>query len=133
MNPVRARGRTGGRKSKLTPAAIGQARLMYEAKDAKGKRLRTFAEIASAFKVTRRRHPGCGLSAAACRARREPQPQPPARWPAPAPQPCRRTRGQRQPPGPAAVTGRARREPWTAEPRRHGHRGRTPRSAAAGD
>lgn len=50
---ARARGRTGGRKSKLTPAAIGQARLMYEARDAKGKRLHTVAEIASAFKVTR--------------------------------------------------------------------------------
>ncbi|MFJ2444351.1 helix-turn-helix domain-containing protein [Streptomyces sp. NPDC087658] len=50
---ARARGRTGGRKSKLTPAAIGQARLMYEAKDAKGKRLHTVAEIADAFKVTR--------------------------------------------------------------------------------
>ncbi|WP_431784886.1 recombinase family protein [Streptomyces chumphonensis] len=50
---ARARGRTGGRKSKLTPAAIGQARLMYEAKDAKGKRLHTVAEIASAFNVTR--------------------------------------------------------------------------------
>jgi DNA-binding FadR family transcriptional regulator len=45
-----AAARARGRKSKLI---LAQARLMYEAKDAKGKRLPTVAEIASAFNVSR--------------------------------------------------------------------------------
>ncbi|WP_438453065.1 helix-turn-helix domain-containing protein [Streptomyces asiaticus] len=50
---ARAHGRAGGRKPKLTPAAIGQTRLMYEARGADSKRLHSIAEIADAFNVTR--------------------------------------------------------------------------------
>lgn len=50
---ARARGRTGGRRSKLSPAQIQHARELYEEKDADGKRRYTVAQIAVLLRVSR--------------------------------------------------------------------------------
>jgi len=57
---ARARGRTGGQKSKLTPRQARIARQMYEETGPDGKRRYTVAQIAAEFGVTRPtiyRHP----------------------------------------------------------------------------
>ena len=46
LEAARARGRTGGRKPKLSEAQAATVRRMYAAKDAEGKRLHSVAEIA---------------------------------------------------------------------------------------
>jgi DNA invertase Pin-like site-specific DNA recombinase len=50
---ARARGRTGGRKPKLSPGAIQVAREMYDKRGADGKRAHTVDEIAAVLKVSR--------------------------------------------------------------------------------
>jgi DNA invertase Pin-like site-specific DNA recombinase len=53
LDAARARGRTGGRKPKLTDGKAATVRRMYEAKGADGKRQHTVAEIAEAVGVHR--------------------------------------------------------------------------------
>ena len=50
---ARARGRTGGRKPKLSPAQAGTLHTMYDAKDEDGRRLHTVKEIADALQIDR--------------------------------------------------------------------------------
>ncbi len=50
---ARARGRTGGQKSKMRPRQIQLARQMYDEKDADGKRSYTVEDIAAEFGVSR--------------------------------------------------------------------------------
>jgi DNA invertase Pin-like site-specific DNA recombinase len=50
---ARARGRTGGRKPKMTPQKIRLARQMYDTRGEDGKRAYTVDEIAATFGVTR--------------------------------------------------------------------------------
>ena len=50
---ARARGRTGGQKPKLTPRQAKIARDMYEETDPDGRSVRTVAQIAAEFGVTR--------------------------------------------------------------------------------
>jgi DNA invertase Pin-like site-specific DNA recombinase len=50
---ARARGRTGGRKPKLSPAQVKVAREMYDAKGADGKRAYTVQMIADVLHVSR--------------------------------------------------------------------------------
>lgn len=50
---ARARGRTGGQKSKLGPRQIKLAREMYDETGDDGKRTHTVAEIAAEFGVSR--------------------------------------------------------------------------------
>jgi len=50
---ARARGRTGGQKSKLGPRQVELARAMYDEVDEEGRRRYTVAEIAAEFGVTR--------------------------------------------------------------------------------
>ena len=50
---ARARGRVGGRKSKLAPAQVRHARLLYDETGEDGKRRYTVAEIASLLGVSR--------------------------------------------------------------------------------
>jgi DNA invertase Pin-like site-specific DNA recombinase len=54
LEAARARGRTGGRRPKLTPRQVGVARGMYEEKGLDGKRRYTVAEIAGTFHVSRK-------------------------------------------------------------------------------
>ena len=54
LEAARARGRTGGRKTKLTTRQVTVARQMYDEKDADGKRRYTVAEIAETFNVSRK-------------------------------------------------------------------------------
>jgi DNA invertase Pin-like site-specific DNA recombinase len=54
LEAARARGRTGGRKPKLTARQVTVARQMYDEKDADGKRRYTVAEIAETFHVSRK-------------------------------------------------------------------------------
>jgi DNA invertase Pin-like site-specific DNA recombinase len=54
LQAARARGRTGGRKPKLTARQITIARQMYDQNDADGKRRYTVAEIAETFHVSRK-------------------------------------------------------------------------------
>jgi DNA invertase Pin-like site-specific DNA recombinase len=54
LEAARARGRTGGRKPKLTARQIGVARQMNDEKSADGKRRYTVAEIAETFHVSRK-------------------------------------------------------------------------------
>jgi DNA invertase Pin-like site-specific DNA recombinase len=54
LESARARGRTGGRKPKLTARQVGIARQMYDEKSADGKRHYTVAEIAETFHVSRK-------------------------------------------------------------------------------
>jgi DNA invertase Pin-like site-specific DNA recombinase len=54
LQAARARGRTGGRKPKLTDRQATIARQMYEEKSADGKRKYTVAEIAETFHVSRK-------------------------------------------------------------------------------
>jgi DNA invertase Pin-like site-specific DNA recombinase len=54
LQAARARGRTGGRKPKLTARQITVARRMYDEKGAEGKRRYTVAEIAETFHVSRK-------------------------------------------------------------------------------
>jgi DNA invertase Pin-like site-specific DNA recombinase len=53
LEAARARGRTGGRKRKLTNGQVATVRAMYDAKGPDGKRLHTVAEIAGAVGVSR--------------------------------------------------------------------------------
>ncbi|HSR25777.1 MAG TPA: recombinase family protein [Candidatus Eisenbacteria bacterium] len=53
LEAARARGRTGGRKPKLTDQQATTVRRMYAARDAAGMRLHTVAEIAAAVGVHR--------------------------------------------------------------------------------
>ncbi|HVB43194.1 MAG TPA: recombinase family protein [Streptosporangiaceae bacterium] len=50
---ARARGRTGGRKAKMSPAQVQLAQEMYAAKGDDGKRRYTVADIAGVLKVSR--------------------------------------------------------------------------------
>jgi DNA invertase Pin-like site-specific DNA recombinase len=50
---ARARGRTGGRKPKLSPAQVQLARQLYDARGGDGKREHTVEQIASMLNVTR--------------------------------------------------------------------------------
>jgi DNA invertase Pin-like site-specific DNA recombinase len=52
LEAARARGRTGGRKPKLSPRQITIARQMYDEKGTDGKRKYTVAEIAETFHVS---------------------------------------------------------------------------------
>ena len=54
LEAARARGRTGGRKPKLTTRQVGVAQQMYDEKGADAKRRYTVAEIAETFHVSRR-------------------------------------------------------------------------------
>jgi DNA invertase Pin-like site-specific DNA recombinase len=54
LEAARARGRTGGRKPKLTARQVTVARQMYDEKGADGKRRYTVAEIAETFHVSRK-------------------------------------------------------------------------------
>jgi DNA invertase Pin-like site-specific DNA recombinase len=54
LEAARARGRTGGRKPKLTARQVTVARQMYDEKDTDGKRRYTVAEIAETFHVSRK-------------------------------------------------------------------------------
>jgi DNA invertase Pin-like site-specific DNA recombinase len=54
LEAARARGRTGGRKPKLTARQVGVARQMYDEKGGDGKRRYTIAEIAETFHVSRK-------------------------------------------------------------------------------
>ena len=54
LQAARARGRTGGRKPKLTARQISVARQMYDEKGADGKSRHTVAEIAETFHVSRK-------------------------------------------------------------------------------
>jgi hypothetical protein len=49
LEAARARGRTGGRKPKLTARQVTVAQQMYDEKGADGKRRHTVAEIAETF------------------------------------------------------------------------------------
>jgi DNA invertase Pin-like site-specific DNA recombinase len=53
LEAARARGRTGGRKRKLTNGQVATVRAMYDAKGPDGRRLHTVAEIAGALGVSR--------------------------------------------------------------------------------
>ena len=53
LDAARARGRTGGRKPKLSAAKAAAARRMYQAAGPDGKRLHTVAEIAETVGVHR--------------------------------------------------------------------------------
>lgn len=53
LEAARARGRVGGRPTKMTPTRTAQARLMYEAKGEDGRRMHTVQEIADTFGVSR--------------------------------------------------------------------------------
>jgi DNA invertase Pin-like site-specific DNA recombinase len=53
LEAARARGRTGGRKKKLTSGQAATVRAMYDAKGPDGRRLHTVAEIAGAVGVSR--------------------------------------------------------------------------------
>lgn len=53
LEAARARGRTGGRKPKLTARQIADARRMYDETGPDGKRAHTVQEIADAYGVTR--------------------------------------------------------------------------------
>lgn len=53
LEAARARGRTGGRKAKLSPAQIQVAREMYDATGEDGKRRYTVEQIAGVLKVSR--------------------------------------------------------------------------------
>ena len=53
LTAARARGRTGGRKAKLSPAQIRVARQMYDAVGGDGRRLHTVEEIAGVLGVSR--------------------------------------------------------------------------------
>jgi len=53
LEAARARGRTGGRKPKLSAAKAATVRRMYQATGPDGKRLHTVAEIAQAVGVHR--------------------------------------------------------------------------------
>ena len=54
LEAARARGRTGGRKPKLSTRQVGVARQMYDEQGADGKRRYTVAEIAETFHVSRK-------------------------------------------------------------------------------
>jgi HTH domain len=54
LEAARARGRTGGRKPKLTTRQISVAQQTYDEKGTDGKRRYTVAEIAETFHVSRR-------------------------------------------------------------------------------
>jgi hypothetical protein len=54
LEAARARGRTGGRKPKLTERQVRIARQMYDETGADGKRRNTVAEIAETFHVSRK-------------------------------------------------------------------------------
>ncbi|MGA8519315.1 MAG: helix-turn-helix domain-containing protein, partial [Pseudonocardiaceae bacterium] len=54
LETARARGRTGGRKPKLTQRQAAVARHMYDDKGEDGKRRYTVAEIAETFGVSRK-------------------------------------------------------------------------------
>lgn len=54
LEAARARGRTGGRKLKLTARQVTVARQMYDEKGADGRRRYTVAEIAETFHVSRK-------------------------------------------------------------------------------
>jgi DNA invertase Pin-like site-specific DNA recombinase len=54
LEAARARGRTGGRKPKLTQRQVTGARQMYDENGADGKRRYTVAEIAETFRVSRK-------------------------------------------------------------------------------
>jgi DNA invertase Pin-like site-specific DNA recombinase len=54
LDAARARGRTGGRKPKLTTRQVGVAQQMYDEKGTDGKRRYTVAEIAETFHVSRK-------------------------------------------------------------------------------
>ena len=54
LQAARARGRTGGRKPKLTTRQATVARQMYDEKGVEGKRRYTVAEIAETFHVSRK-------------------------------------------------------------------------------
>jgi DNA invertase Pin-like site-specific DNA recombinase len=54
LEAARARGRTGGRKPKLTARQVTVARQMYDEKGVEGKRRYTVAEIAETFHVSRK-------------------------------------------------------------------------------
>jgi DNA invertase Pin-like site-specific DNA recombinase len=54
LEAARARGRIGGRKSKLTARQATIARQMYDEKGTDGKRRYTVAEIAETFHVSRK-------------------------------------------------------------------------------
>lgn len=54
LEAARARGRTGGRKPKLTDRQVTVARQMYDENGADGKRRYTVAEIAETFHVSRK-------------------------------------------------------------------------------
>lgn len=54
LEAARARGRTGGRKPKLTARQVSVARQMYDEKGADGKNRYTVAEIAETFHVSRK-------------------------------------------------------------------------------
>jgi len=54
LESARARGRTGGRKPKLTARQAGVARGMYDETGADGRRKYTVAEIAETFGVSRK-------------------------------------------------------------------------------
>jgi len=54
LEAARARGRTGGRKPRLTARQVTVARQMYDEKGADGKRRYTVAEIAETFHVSRK-------------------------------------------------------------------------------
>jgi DNA invertase Pin-like site-specific DNA recombinase len=54
LEAARARGRTGGRKPKLTQRQVAIARQMYDDKGEDGKRKFTVAEIAETFGVSRK-------------------------------------------------------------------------------
>lgn len=53
LDAARARGRTGGRKPKLSPGQVATIRRMYEAKGDDGKRAYTVQEIAEAVGIHR--------------------------------------------------------------------------------
>ena len=50
---ARARGNTGGHKPRLTPRQARIAQQMYEQTDANGQCVRTIAQIAAGFAITR--------------------------------------------------------------------------------
>lgn len=53
LTAARARGRTGGQKSKLGPRQVKLTRQMYDETDPDGKRAYTVAQIATEFGVSR--------------------------------------------------------------------------------
>ncbi len=54
LEAARARGRTGGRKPKLSGKQVDHARRLYDERDEAGKRRYTVAEIAGLLKVSRK-------------------------------------------------------------------------------